>query len=49
MADSDPLSLMLSLFYFTWDKQLTIDELIEMFNKFERFHIIRDNQRLIVE
>ena len=35
--------------YFTWDKQLTIDELIDMFNKFERFHITRDNQRLIVE
>ena len=35
--------------YFTWDKQLTIDELINMFNKFERFHITRDNQRLIVE
>ena len=35
--------------YFTWDKQQTIDELIGMFNKFERFHITRDNQKLIVE
>ena len=35
--------------YFTWDKQQTIDELIEMFNKFERFHITRDSKRLIVE
>ena len=35
--------------YFTWDKQQTIDELIEMFNKFERFHITRDRQKLIVE
>lgn len=35
--------------YFTWDKQQTIDELIDMFNKFERFHITRNDQRLIVE
>ena len=35
--------------YFTWDKQQTIDELIDTFNKFERIHITRDNQKLIVE
>ncbi len=35
--------------YFTWDKQLKLDDVIEMFNKFERFHITRENQKLIVE
>lgn len=35
--------------YFTWDKQLKLDDVIEMFNKFERFHIIHENQKLIVE
>ena len=35
--------------YFTWDKQLKLDEVIEMFNKFERFHITREDQKLIVE
>ena len=35
--------------YFTWDKQQTIDELIDTFNKFERIHLTRDNQKLIVE
>jgi len=35
--------------YFTWDKQQTIDDLIDTFNKFERIHITRDNQKLIVE
>jgi hypothetical protein len=35
--------------YFTWDKQQTIDEVIDMFNKFERFHISRNSQKLIVE
>ena len=35
--------------YFTWDKQLKLDDIIEMFNKFERFHITRENQKLIVE
>ena len=35
--------------YFTWNMTATLDELIETFNKFERFHISRDNQRLIVE
>ena len=35
--------------YFTWDKQQTIDELIDTFNKFERIHMTRDNQKLIVE
>ena len=35
--------------YFTWDKQQTIDEVIDMFNKFERFHMTRENRKLIVE
>ena len=35
--------------YFTWNKQQTIDEVIDMFNKFERFHMMRDNRRVIVE
>ena len=35
--------------YFTWDKKQTIDDIIDTFNKFERIHINRDNQKLIVE
>ena len=35
--------------YFTWDKTKSIDEIVETFNKFERFHITRENQKLIVE
>ena len=35
--------------YFTWDKQLKLDDVIEMFNKFERFQITQENQKLIVE
>ena len=35
--------------YFTWDKKRSIDEIIDTFNKFERIHITRDNQKLIVE
>ena len=35
--------------YFTWDKQLKLDDIIDLFNKFERFHITRENQKLIVE
>ena len=35
--------------YFTWDKTKPIDDVIETFNKFERFHITRENQKLIVE
>lgn len=35
--------------YFTWDKTLRIDDVIETFNKFERFHITRENKKLIVE
>ena len=35
--------------YFTWDKQLKLDDIIDLFNKFERFHIIQENQKLIVE
>lgn len=35
--------------YFTWDKKQAIDDIIDTFNKFERIHITRDNQKLIVE
>ena len=35
--------------YFTWDKTARIDEVVETCNKFERFHITRENQKLIVE
>ena len=35
--------------YFTWDKTKSIDEIVETFNKFERFHITRENQKLIAE
>ena len=35
--------------YFTWDMTATLDELIDTFNKFERIHITRENQKLIVE
>ena len=35
--------------YFTWDKTARIDEVVETCNKFERFHITRENRRLIVE
>ena len=35
--------------YFTWDKQLKLDDIIDLFNKFERFHITQENQKLIVE
>ena len=35
--------------YFTWDKKASIDDIIDTFNKFERIHITRDNQKLIVE
>ena len=35
--------------YFTWDKTARIDDVVETFNKFERFHITRENQKLIVE
>ena len=34
--------------YFTWDKQQSIDEVIEIFNRFERIHIQKENQQLIV-
>ena len=34
--------------YFTWDKTKSIDEVVETFNKFERFHIIREEKQLIV-
>ena len=35
--------------YFTWNKKVTIYDIIDPFNKFERIHITRDNKKLIVE
>ena len=35
--------------YFTWDKEQTIDDIINTFNKFERIHISHENKKLIVE
>ena len=35
--------------FFTWDKKQSLDEVIEMFNKFERFHIRQENNKLIIE
>ena len=35
--------------YFTWDKKMPIDDLVDTFNKFERIHITLENQKLIVE
>ena len=35
--------------FFTWDKKQSLDEVIEMFNKFERFHIRQENHKLIIE
>ena len=43
-ADSKHIRL-----YFTWDKKQSIDDLIDTFNKFERIHITREHQKLIVE
>ena len=43
-ADSKHIRL-----YFTWDKKQTLDNLIDTFNKFERIHITREHQKLIVE
>ena len=35
--------------YFTWDKKQALNDIIDTFNKFERIHITRDNQKLIIE
>jgi hypothetical protein len=35
--------------FFTWDKNQSLDQVVETFNKFERFHIAKENQKLIVE
>lgn len=35
--------------FFTWDKKQSLDQVVETFNKFERFHIVKENQKLIVE
>ena len=35
--------------YFTWNKTSNIEDVVAMFNKFERIHIVIENQTLIVE
>lgn len=35
--------------YFTWDKAMEVDDVVAMFNKFERIHITREGRRLTVE
>ena len=35
--------------YFTWYKKQTIDDIVDTFNKFERIHITREDEKLIVE
>lgn len=35
--------------FFTWDKSTSIDDVIATFNKFERIHITREDQKLIVK
>lgn len=35
--------------YFTWDKASKIEDVVAMFNKFERIHINIENQTLVVE
>ena len=35
--------------FFTWDKTKSIDDVVRTFNNFERIHITRENQQLIVE
>ena len=35
--------------YFTWDKTSKIEDVIATFNKFDRIHITRNEQKLIVE
>lgn len=35
--------------YFTWDKAMEVDEVLAMFNKFERIHITREGRRITVE
>ena len=35
--------------FFTWDKRQSLDDVVEMFNKFERFNIKQENGKLIVE
>lgn len=35
--------------YFTWDKAMDVDDVVAMFNKFERIHITREGRRITVE
>ena len=35
--------------YFTWDKSMPVEEIVEMFNKFERIHITLKDSQMIIE
>ena len=35
--------------YFTWDKSMPVEEIVEMFNKFERIHITLKDTQMIIE
>lgn len=35
--------------FFTWDKRQSLDDVVEMFNNFERINITHENGKLIVE
>ena len=35
--------------YFTWDKAMDVDDVVAMFNKFDRIHITREGRRITVE
>lgn len=35
--------------YFTWNKTSKIEDVVAMFNKFERIHIVIENQTLMIE
>lgn len=35
--------------YFTWDKSMPVEEIVEMFNKFERIHITLKDTQMVIE
>ena len=35
--------------FFTWDRKQSLDDVVGTFNKFERIHIVREDQKLIVK
>ena len=35
--------------YFTWDMAASIEDVVETFNKFDRIHITKENNKLIVK